>query len=156
MSLTFPQRECLEEGRGLPPLCPLSGLACGGRWDQPLLLQGLWISLHQLIRSIWLLPRRVLIASMHSLTPLSLAEDTLIKTEGPRRGKKAALFSPPSFVHFLPLKERPCAHRHDPRGETPAKDSNSCKCSLLSCVHWQSHEHNVDGGTVHLDFGLSL
>lgn len=77
----FPVWASQGGGCMLPPWWRLSWLACGGQWDHPLLSQSLWISLHELIKGIWLLPHGVLIASMHSLTPLGLAEDTLIKIE---------------------------------------------------------------------------
>lgn len=54
--------------------------------------QSLWISLHELIKGIWLPPRGVLIAFMHSLTPLGLAEDTLIKKERVEREIKLLCF----------------------------------------------------------------
>lgn len=66
----------------MPPRWRPSRLACEGPWDLPLLFQSQWISVRGLIKGTRLPPHGVLIASMHSLTPLGLAEDTLIKAEG--------------------------------------------------------------------------
>lgn len=79
--------------RGLPPRQQPCWMACRGEWDHPHLSQSVWISLHELIKGMWLLPHGVLIASMHSLTPLDLAVDTIIKMESMGREIKPALLS---------------------------------------------------------------
>lgn len=91
--------------RGLPPRWRPHWLACRGKWDHPHLSQSLWISLHELIKGMWLLPHGVLIASMHSLTPLGLAVDTIIKMECMESEIKPALclslFPLSIFLFFL-------------------------------------------------------
>lgn len=119
--------------RGLPPWWRPRWLACRGKWDHPHLSQSLWISLHELIKGMWLLPHGVLIASMHSLTPLDLAVDTIIKMESMESEKRqhcVFLCSPLYSVSY-----HCCCWRR--------KCWVELKMFPFTCVYWQSSEYSV-------------
>lgn len=117
----------------MPPRWRLSRLACGGPWDPPLLFQSQWISVRELIKGTRLLPHGVLIASMHSLTPLGLAEDTLIKAEGLGREEITLLSVFSSCLSLFSLLRGNLAFFIATLTVAQAKDGKRSKCSLLTC-----------------------